>query len=237
MFRRRGKIGLIVPSNNTLIEAEINPILPEGVILQATRILTYGSDTESIIKMVKNVDRAVQELSADNVDVIIYCCLSTSLIMGKDWNKELTDRTSELRRCPVITAFDATVTGLKELKLSKIGLVSPYSRDVHKLLSKAFTNVGIQVVAEVNNPIEDMDEVPKVNPSRVYDMARKVFSKAAEGICIVATDLPTFPVIQVLEADLGIPVVTTNQAIIYVALKQIGVSFNLPNYGMLLKGK
>jgi len=237
MFGWRGKIGLIVPSNNTLIEKEINPILPEGVILHVIRIRTYGSDTESIIKMAKNVDRVVQKLSVDNVNVIIYCCLSTSLIMGKDWNKELVDKTSKLRRSPVITAFDATVTGLKELNLSKIGLVSPYPRDVHKLLPKAFANVGIQVVTEINNPIEDIDEVSNVNPSRVYDMARKVFSKAAEGLCIVATDLPTFPVIQVLEADLGIPVVTTNQAIIYVALKQIGVSFNLPNYGMLLKGR
>ncbi|MBE3086716.1 MAG: aspartate/glutamate racemase family protein [Bacteroidetes bacterium] len=237
MFGWRGKIGLIVPSNNTLIETEIKPILPEGVILHVTKIHAYGFDTESIIERGKNANRAVQELSADNVDVIIYCCLATSLIMGKNWNKEFTDRTSELRRCPIITAFDATVTGLKELNLSKIGLVSPYPRDVHKLLPKAFAKVGIQVVAEVNNPIEDIDEVPKVNPSRVYDMARKVFSKVAEGICIVATDLPTSSVIQALEADLGIPVVTTNQAIIYVALKQIGVNLNLPNYGMLLKAK
>jgi len=225
MYGWRGKIGLIVPSNNTLIEPELYPRLPKGVSLHAAKILTEGSDADSIIEMVKKAERAGLELSAGNVDLIAYCCLSTSLIKGMKWNKEFTVRLAELTGCPVITAFDATVEGLKELNISKISLVSPYPKKVHELLVNCFADEGIQILSEVNTPIEDINEVPNVSPYHVYSLVRKAFAEQSEGICIVATDLPTLSIIQVAEKDLGKPVITTNQAILNVALKKMNVKY------------
>ena len=211
MFGWRAKIGLIVPSNNTVIEPELYPILPDGVSLHAARILTHGSDADSIIEMVGNAERAARELAAGEMDVIVYCCLSTTLVKGLDWNKEFTSRIGALARCPVVTAFDATLAGLRHLGLSQIGLVSPYPKAIHSLLPQALKAWGVEAVTEVNTPIEDVHEVPTVNERQVYTMARKAGCGAVEGVCVVATDLPTLTVIQALEDDVKKPVVTTNR--------------------------
>jgi maleate isomerase len=57
----------------------------------------------------------------------------------------------------------------------------------------------------------------------------------AEAVCIVATDLPTIAEIAPLERELGKPVVTTNQAILWKALTLAGIADSIPGYGMLLE--
>ena len=43
MFGEAGRIGLVVPANNGVLEPELWSVLPEGVALYATRILARGS--------------------------------------------------------------------------------------------------------------------------------------------------------------------------------------------------
>lgn len=236
MSEFRSKVGLIVPSNNTLIEKEIRSILlSEGIILHVIKIPSLGYGSESVVKKIKNAESAVHTLISNNIDLIFYCCLSSTLMKYKHW-RNFFERSSELAKCPIITAFDATVIGLKKLNLSNILLVSPYPKDVHEILLKTFASVGIKVAMDINNPIENIEKISKVNPSSVYkSIVKSLISKAIEGICIVSTDLPTLSIIHALETDLGKPVVTTNQAILYIALKKIVTRFNHINYGSLLK--
>jgi len=234
MFGWRGRIGLIIPSNNTLIEPELNLIVPNGISIHVARILTEGCDTESIDEMVKKTKRAALELSAGNMNIIVYCCLLTTLIKGINWSYQFAENISKLTRCPLITAYDATVSGIKECKITNIGLVSAYSHNVQRLLIKNFKNEGIKTIKEFNIPINNIFKIPNINPIDVYKLTRKLSCKELQGVCIAGTDLPSFSIIETAESDLNVPVITTNQAILNAALKRIGLGFNINNYGKLL---
>ena len=45
IYGRRGRIGLVVPANNSVIEPEFWSVLPDGVALYATRVMAKGDLT------------------------------------------------------------------------------------------------------------------------------------------------------------------------------------------------
>ena len=67
-------------------------------------------------------------------------------------------------------------------------------------------------------------------------MARKANRPEADAVCLLATDLRSFPILQQLEDDLGKPVISTNQAILWKSLLAAGMKPEIQGYGRLLSG-
>ena len=77
----KARIGLIVPSTNTVNEPEFWRLAPPGVTIHTSRVLLLGQTTaESYIKMGQALDRAAEELATAEVDIIAYGCTSGSII-------------------------------------------------------------------------------------------------------------------------------------------------------------
>ncbi|HEY5340616.1 MAG TPA: hypothetical protein VIK27_06290 [Candidatus Aquilonibacter sp.] len=57
-----------------------------------------------------------------------------------------------------------------------------------------------------------------------------------DAMLIACTDFGTLPVVATLEADLGIPIVTSNQAQLWATLQAAGVQAAVPGWGQLLDG-
>ena len=64
-------------------------------------------------------------------------------------------------------------------------------------------------------------------------MAKASFIEEADAIFISCTNLRTFEIIEGLEEDLGVPVVTSNQASLWLALRQMDVMEKIPELGRL----
>ena len=71
--------------------------------------------------------------------------------------------------------------------------------------------------------------------SVVYKLVRGVNNPDAECVFISCTNFPTIDIIEVLEKDLGKPVITANQALLWSALRKLGVHGSIDGYGQLLK--
>ncbi len=78
----RGKIGLILPSVQTVTEPLYNRIAPEGVAFFASRVLVEKSVRAEHEKMEKEAFRAGKELSTAGVDCIAYCCTASGIYVG-----------------------------------------------------------------------------------------------------------------------------------------------------------
>src|SRR5690625_5302907 len=94
MYGWRSKIGILTPTNNTIIEPESASLAPQGVTFHSTRMVSsrkgHGS-VEGLKNLVTNVDRAAEELSITGVDAMIYACLSTSFAV-ENWEDEFTKK-------------------------------------------------------------------------------------------------------------------------------------------------
>ena len=80
-----------------------------------------------------------------------------------------------------------------------------------------------------------MAEVPHRPPQEAYRLARSICRSETEVLVILATDFRTFEILDALEQDTGRPAISTNQALLWHALRTLGVTDRLPGLGTLLR--
>lgn len=238
MYGWRGRIGLLVPANNVVIEPELHKALPEGIYAFSTKLLGSSGVTsiEGFKNLMNNTKRGVKEILMAEVDVVVYACFSTSLV-NKDWNQEYETIVKQHKDIPCFTAYSATIKAIKHLSIENIAVFSAFTDNINKLLLKSFKEEGLNIEKSLNMNIEDARKVGNLLPEVLYKKIKHAPLGSVEGISILATDLRTFEIIDILEKDLGIPVITTNQAILWEALKALGAAYDTIDYGSLFSLK
>lgn len=231
----RAKLGLVIPSNNTVVEPELWAMRPEGVTVHGNRLLSRGNTPEGIAEMQKDTDGAVEELRAGQMSVIAYACLATSLVMGLGWTRNVAAQITAKTGMPATTAATATFEAARALGARRIAVASAYTDRIQALLPPFIAEIGLDLVSTRNMNVQNSLELWRIPGGEVRAFARSVDVPQAEVLCIVATDLPTAGEIAALERELGKPVVTTNQAILWSSLRLAGVDASIPGYGKLLE--
>ena len=71
-YGRRRRIGLLVPSSNTTMEAELYRISPGDVSVHAARMRLEDVTQEKLVQMAEDAERAATLLATAGVDVVVY---------------------------------------------------------------------------------------------------------------------------------------------------------------------
>jgi len=237
----RGRIGLIVPSSNTTMECELIRMLPKGLTLHTARVLQVVETEKELLRMAEYAKRAAQELVSADVDMILYGCTSGSFLKGETWNRQFTKDLSGLIKKPVVTTSTAVVEALKHLGIKELCLVTPYPKETNDKAVAWLASVGVRVVKTIElvkstyeNPITNL-EIGAFTPETVYKKIKPHVAALSVPLFISCTNLRTIEIIELLEADLDLPVVTSNQASLWAALKTLGVRSTLEGFGRLLR--
>jgi maleate cis-trans isomerase len=228
MYGWRGRIGLILPSNNTVAEPEIGTELPDGISLYAAKVLPLDDYADSVRSMSRQLDAAREALAFGSMDAIAYGCMMSSVLLGRSWEEEVVERAT----MPFATAGIAMCEELRRLEAERIAIFNPYPRKFAGAVIAYFEAAGFMVVA--NGGVEqlgderaaeellDLRRVSATNPADLFRMWAD--QPEADTLCILATDLPTRMVLSALRESRGGPVLSTNLAIRSWLLRQCGVS-------------
>ncbi len=233
MYGWRGRIGLIVPSSNTTMEMELHSALPEGVSLHTSRMPLRNVNEEELVKMSALAVESARLLRDANVDIILYGCTSGSFIGGKDFEKELEGKIEDAVNIPVVTTSTAVIEALKILDARDILVITPYTDEIN-LREKDFLEVNDFEVLDIRGlGIEENTKIGRLEPYEAYRLAKATFIDEADAIFISCTNFRTFEIIEMLEDDLGIPVVTSNQASLWLTLRELDIMEKIPGLGRL----
>jgi maleate cis-trans isomerase len=236
MLGARAKIGLVVPANNSVIEPEFWSVLPDGVAAYATRVMARGDLTaDAVRRMETQVDRAVEELAATGVDVIAYADMVTTFIMEKGWNEARVAQISAQTGVRCVSAWTALRDALAALGVRRFALGTPYPAAIHAAARPFFEAQGLQVVADATLDILAMRDVPKVDAAMLERFVATLPKSGAGAVVLLATDLPTFEVIEKLEQAHGCAVLTSNQTLLWASLRAAGLKDRIPKLGKLME--
>jgi maleate isomerase len=239
MYGWRGRIGLIVPSSNTTCELELHQMAPEGISVHTSRVYnpevkTAEEKEVGILQMNQEIERAAREIASVNPSVIVYACTTGSFIKGPGYDRQVEGKIHSGTGIPALTTTTAVVEALKVLKLRNIAMATPYTVSIAEKEKNFFqtTIPGLRITSQ-----KDLDILSNLSrgdlfPSSAYQAARETCRSEADGIFISCTNWRTIEIIEILERDLGKPVVTSNQASLWFALKKMGIHGN-PKYGSL----
>src|SRR5215211_1915953 len=80
---QRGRIGLIVPSSNTVVETDFFRQLPPDVTLHTARMFLADTTAEAERVMVsKYLPQAIDDIASIRPDVVAFACTSAGAVLG-----------------------------------------------------------------------------------------------------------------------------------------------------------
>jgi len=237
MYGWRAKIGRISPSPETVGCEEWRRALPEGVCLVETRTLLHDVTVEGLAETVTQIERAALELASAEVDVILQAGTAIAFFRGFGHDQELSRRINAVTGIKSTTSLTSVVDALRALGIKRPAIATSYLPDIDACLVDVLEQSGFRVAGIRGMGLKRSIDMGKVMPDEIYRFARAVVTDTvgADGILISCGNLRTFEAIEPLEADTGLPVVTSNQAGLWQALRLAGVQERLPNLGKLLR--
>ena len=103
-------------------------------------------------------------------------------------------------------------------------LLSPYIALVHRREIAFLEALGLTVVGEAALGIDTNAEMARLSPGYLEDWAYGARNDQADGYFLSCTALRTAELIAPLERRLGRPVLTSNQVMVWHALRDAGVA-------------
>jgi maleate isomerase len=236
---RRARIGVAVPSVNTVMEPWAQRVAPEGVSFHFARMFLPDETTAStLIEMDRNEGMAaVRQLASVRPHVLAYGCTASSMVQGPEYDAHLRHEMAEKFEVPATTAAHAIMTALRAFGVRKLSVVSPYIDEVDAAEHRYFAAAGFDVLGGANLNISDGFALAQPEPQSLIDLAAKGWHEAAEALVISCLNTRSHTVIDVLEQRLGRPVITSTQATFWHALRLAGITEPVSGYGRLLAEK
>jgi maleate isomerase len=177
------------------------------------------------------------ELASAEVDVILQAGTAIAFFRGFGHDRELSRRIQDATGIQATTSLTAVVDALRTLEIQRPAIATSYLADIDARLAEVLEKSGFEVTAIRGMGLKKSIDMGKVSPEETYRLAREVVRSArkADGILISCGNLRTFEAIQALEVDTGLPVVTSNQAGLWQALRMAGIKDRLTSLGRLLR--
>lgn len=236
MYGWRGRIGMLVPSVNTVCESDFHRMAPPGVTCHAARIRNSRGDREDTLAMLGHVERATDELASAHVGVVSFVCTAGSFVEGLGGERELRARIERIAGVPAVTTAGSAAEALRCLGVRRIVLATPYVQELNEAEVRFLAEHGFEVLREQGMGIDDAFSIAVPSAQDVYRFVReRVWHPKAEAVFISCTNLCALDAIAPLESDLGVPVVTSNQATFWAALRVLGCGNPVRGFGRLLE--
>jgi maleate isomerase len=237
MYGSKGRIGLAVLDIDICIEPDLRRVLPEGVEIHAARVAYPHEVTpEAMAVATQGLDLAVKSLLAIEPRCIVWACTSGSFFGGRRGNDALLRKLSAVAgEVPVATASSALVAALEALAVKRPAVGTPYSPEINRRLFDFLEDSGFKpfpVAGYFDRLVDDL-MLQAVEDDEVADFARSIDRPDADTVVISCTGLPTARIVASLERELGKPVVTSNLAILWQAMRLGGIAAKPAGAGSL----
>lgn len=239
------RVGLVVPSSNVTVETEMPQILGRhpsaGFSFHASRMRMAKVTPAGLAAMNAQRERCVMELGDADTDVILYACLVALMAAGPGEHQRVESLVAEQlatggSETRIRSSAGALVEGVRALGAQRIALVTPYMRPLAAKVVEYLEAEGFEIVDWRALEVEDNREVGCIPGDRVMEAARSLDLTGVDALVISAcVQMPSLPLVQAAEDELGLPVLSAATAGAYSILRAQGLPVDIPGAGSLLR--
>jgi maleate cis-trans isomerase len=165
--------------------------------------------------------------------VVLLAHTASSYALGYGNEQALVDRIASLAGAPVLLAAQAVLAALRHLGVKRLALGTPYPESISRQGKAYWEAAGFEIAGY--HRLEHVTDIYAENEERAYELARRADAPEADAVLLSGTGLPTVAVLETLERDLGKPVLSSNQASLWQALRMARVRESIAGYGRLLR--
>jgi maleate isomerase len=221
------RLGMLTPSSNTALEPITYAMLAgiADVSVHFSRFkVTEIALSESALRQFDDSEilRAAELLAHAKVDVIAWNGTSAGWL-GFDRDERLCERITAatgIRACTTVLAYRDL---LRRLDNARIGLVSPYTRDVQERIMANWRSHGLNCVAERHLSLSDNFSFAEVPEAEVARLSEEVVREGSDAVVVLCTNMRGAGAAERLEGKLGVGIFDSIAVTLWACLVAAGV--------------
>lgn len=232
------RIGMIVPSLNTIGEDDLRRFCPQGVAYHVHRIRLRKEGgvvtPESLLRAYLEAVDEAGYLKDFGPDMITFNCTGASVAYGPQGDAALAERMQQVLGVASSNTMLAIKRALAQVGARRIVHVCPFADRFSSGEKAALEAAGLDVIRSVGLNFIDAREAARMDPQTLADHALAHADPGMDALLLSCANVRAFEAVEPLEQRLGVPVITSNQAVLWDALQQIGWQGRVAGGGRLL---
>ena len=231
-------LGLVVLQADETIEGDFQRLLHPDVRRFISRIPSGDEVTAESLLAMKAALTASAGLfpRAVDFDVVGYGCTSGTAQIGAE---TVARRVREGTRARAITEpVSALTAACRTLGIKRLALLSPYIASVSERLRAVLLGAGIETPLFGSFDEAEEARVARISSASVIAAATEVAGAGdVDGLFLSCTNLRTLDAVDLLEDQLGMPVLSSNQVLAWHMASLAGARLARPGPGRLLRSQ
>jgi maleate isomerase len=210
------RIGLIVPSSNTVMEPDFHRHLGQSAIVSTARIFLESVTREAETRMLEeDLPKAAELIRTTAPDVVVFGCTSAGALGTLAHDEAIGKTIEKLAAAPAITVLQAVLSQLRVIGPRKLAVFTPYIPDLTKGVASSLAEAGFPPLKAAGMGIRVNLEIGRVTPAEIVDFVEsQIEGSAPDCVFLSCTNWRAIEAIEPLHRKLGIPVVSSNQSAI-----------------------
>ena len=238
MYGWRARIGLITPMGDN-IEHAFHKYAPEGVSFASTKIPlpdpTFEQCRDAYLDTLEQVSCLYKET---DIDLLLLGCTFGSHNRDIEWEQTCADRMEKASNIPSTTSNLTVLEAFNTLNVHKCAILTPYLDSENEKERKYWESNGISVTSISGMNVDAITRKGKTIYSDadeyfIYQKKKKVHLDDADAVYLDCIQLTTLEIIDGLEGFYQLPVITSQQAALWGAVRRCRVGAKLPQLGKL----
>ncbi len=232
----RGTVGCIKPTLRPGSIEELIRILPEGIGVIPLFLDVKKGSKEEFDRGLALYEPLIARLAEAGVDLIHPEGAPPFMLLGYKGEAKLLKGWETKYKIPMFTSGTNHVRALRALKVKRFVGASYFGGKINDMFGRYFTAAGFDVLAMAGIDVP-FGDVGALSAEVVYAHVKKTFlahRKEAQGIYLLGSGWRVMGIIDLLEQDLGVPVVHPIPARCWEIQKRLTVHQKVPGYGRLL---
>ena len=230
------RVGLIALASDFIIEKDFISVLKDkNIDFFVNRIECYNPLTkENLVKMSEKVTEVTNDILPDqDIDCVVYACTSGTIAAGYENIKNKVKISKP--KASLTTPSTAAIKALNKFNVKNLAVFTPYSKKLNDEVIEYIEGEGFNVTSNSYFGIESDVDIGKVDQNYLYDVLSKIDVDGADALFISCTALPALSIIEKLEKKLNRIVLSSNQALIWDTLQEIGNKEPIEGFGKLFR--
>ncbi|MCG8691412.1 MAG: aspartate/glutamate racemase family protein [Minwuiales bacterium] len=231
-----GRIGLIVLSSDDVAEDSFKRILPDDLVACFTSRIPFpdAGTPDALLAMAEHLTGAATTILPENrIDLLAYSCTSGAAAIGEQKIAELLQKARPGVACT--NPLTAATAAFEKLGARRVAVLTPYPEAIHRQVIERILDRGFDVTETLSFDLHRDSDIGRVTPAAIRQAVRRMNLARADAVFVSCTLLRALETIEPVEAEVGVPLVTSIQAMAWHALGLLRYDRAIEGFGQLLR--
>ena len=217
------RVGLLVPSSNSVMEVDFYRSLPHDATLHTSRMYLDDATPAGEERMLdRSLLSAVAALGTVQPHVVVFGCASGATLRGTEFDREICARIGQMTGAATVSVLASVNRALLDTRALHVTVVTPYCDQVNERVRACIEADGIQVSAMHGMGLSTIDGAA-VPPEAIYSFVQSSVGPRVRGeaLFIAGTNYQAMGALSLLKMTYDVPIVTSNFAALQAVKRQL----------------